>query len=306
MPIRPRKFGIFAPRLCNNDQMFDWEGMRVFAALAGEGSLAGAARALGVNHATVARRVAALEAALGVTLVTRLARATPLTREGAVIAALAADMEAQAQSILRKARDATATLSGHVTIATSPVLANEIIIPGLGAFHASHPALAIDIWAEPRILALEHGEADLAVRLRRPERADLVTRRLGQMSFALYAAPHIAAQSPETWRFIAFGDALDHVPQQRWLREQLGKRAIHLRTSDLYGQRIAAEAGMGVACLPTILGERSAKLVRAAPGDSPPPRELWLVIHADLRRAPAVRAAADHIIEIFRQNGDLD
>jgi len=279
--------------------MFDWEDMRVFAALAREGSLAGAARALGVNHATVARRVASLEQALGVALVTRLARATPLTREGEAIAALAADMEAQAQGILRKARDATATLSGQITIATSPVLANEILIPRLAPLQAAHPALAIDLRVNPQMLSLEHGEADMAVRLRRPDRGDLVTRRLGQMRFGLYAAPQVAAQPPADWRFIAFDAALDHVPQQRWLHEVLGGRAISLRTSDLYGQRIAAEAGMGVACLPLILGERSSGLVLAAPGLAPPPRDIWLVIHADLRRAPAVRAAADHVAGLF-------
>jgi len=105
--------------------MFDWDDMRVFATLAREGSLAGAARTLGVNHATVSRRVAALEEELGIRLVTRLARSTPLTAEGAAIAELATAMEDGAQAVLRKARDATATLSGKVTIATSPVLANR-------------------------------------------------------------------------------------------------------------------------------------------------------------------------------------
>lgn len=279
--------------------MFDWDDMRVFATLAREGSLAGAARVLGVNHATVSRRVAALEEELGVRLVTRLARSTPLTVEGAAIADLANAMEGGAQAVLRKARDATATLSGKVTIATSLVLANEILIPGLAQLQVAHPALVIDLRVSATTLSLEHGEADLAVRLMRPEQPDLVTRRLGAMAFGLYACPQVAAMPQAAWHFIAFDDALDHVPQQRWLHEQAQGRPISFRTSDLYGQRIAAEAGIGVALLPCMVGDRTSALVRVAPDLAPPPRELWLVIHADLRRAPAVRAAADHITRSF-------
>lgn len=285
--------------------MFDWEDMRVFSVLAREGSLSGAARMLGVNHATVSRRVASLEQALNVGLVRRLARSTPLTVEGERIAALAAQMDDHAQAILRQARGATATLSGHVTIATSPMLANEFIIPGLLSLQDQHPALAIDILAAPQLIALERGEADLAVRLKRPEREDLVIRKLGDLGFALYASPEFAALPAAQWRFIGFDADLDHLPQQRWIHSLRGERPLHLRNNDLYGQQAAAEAGLGVACLPNILGLRSQRLVRVMPDHAPPLRELWLAIHADLRRSPAVRAVADHVTMLFETSRQL-
>lgn len=273
----------------------NWDDLHVLAVLHREGSLAGAARALGVNHATVSRRISALEESLGHKLVRRLARSTPLTDKGREIAEIALEMERQAHRVERLAHAAQGTLSGRVKLTAPPVLVSEIIIPALRGLRAAHLDLEIVLSANSRIASLDSGEADLAVRMVEPQGRQNIIRKIGSVAFALYASPDIAKLPPQQWRFIAFDETLAHLPQQRWLEEFAADRALDLLTGDFHSQRAAAEAGLGVALLPCIMAERNKKLIRVAE-EHPEPRPVWLVIHTDLKHAPAVRAVADLLI----------
>ncbi|MCC0008390.1 MAG: LysR family transcriptional regulator [Hyphomicrobiaceae bacterium] len=274
----------------------NWDDLRVLAVLQREGSLAGAARSLGVNHATVSRRVSALEESLGHKLVRRLARSTPLTDKGREIAEIALEMEQRAHRVERLAHAAQGTLSGRVRVTAPPVLVSELIIPALRALREAHPDLQIVLSANSHLASLDSGEADLAVRMVEPQGRQNVIRRLGSVAFALYAAPDIAELPSTQWRFIAFDETLAHVPQQRWLEEFAADRPLDLLTGDFHSQRAAAEAGLGVALLPCVMAERCSTLIRVA-DERPEPRPVWLVIHTDLKDAPAVRAVAELLIE---------
>lgn len=293
-----RKFHKAAHHLCDIEQMFDWQDLNTFSALAHSGSLAATARALGVSHATVGRRVAALEATLGVRLVDRLPRHTPLTETGVAIAALAAEMQSTAEQIERYARDSSATLTGMVTISAPPVLASDVIAPALAALRTRHPGLSITLLAQASVASLDRGEADLAVRLVQPEQPRHIVRSLGAVTFGLYAAATVAASPPETWCFIAYDASLAHIPHHRWLERLAGDRPVVFRSSDVHAQVAAVRQGIGVAALPRFVADADAALVEIA-CDPIPSRTIWLVVHADLRRAPAVRAAADHLIATF-------
>ena len=275
-----------------------WDDLRILAVLEREGSLAAAARRLGVNHATVSRRIAALEDALGQQLIRRLARSTPLTEKGRDIAAIAQEMEKGAQRVERVGHAAQGTLTGTVRLTAPPVLVSEIIIPAMGELRAAHPELRIVLSASSHVASLDRGQADLAVRMVEPQGQQNIVRRIGQVDFALYASARIARQPPQEWRFIAFDETLAHVAQQRWLEEYVGDRPIDLLTGDFQSQFAAARAGLGVALLPSVMAEPCADLERVAP-DRPGPRPVWLVIHADLRDAPAVRAVADMLVSAF-------
>ena len=277
----------------------NWDDLHVLAVLHREGSLAGAARALGVNHGTVSRRISALEDSLGHKLVRRLARSTPLTDKGREIAEIALEMEEQAHRVGRLAHAAKGTLSGRVRVTAPPVLVSELIIPALRDLRAAHPELQIVLSANSHLASLDSGEADLAVRMVEPQGRQNIIRRIGSVAFALYATPDIARLPPQQWRFIAFDETLAHVPQQRWLEAFAADRPLDLLTGDFHSQRAAAEAGLGVALLPCVMAERCPTLVRVAE-DHPDPRPVWLVIHTDLRDAPAVRAVADLLIEAIR------
>lgn len=275
--------------------MFDWQDMRHFAVLARLGTLSGAARELGVDHATVGRRVAAIEERLGLRLIDRLPRSCPLTPDGVAIAAIADRMEQAAHAAQRLARGASSSLSGTVRVSAPPALAAHCIAPCLASLRQAHPELKVILLGSPSFAALDRGEADIAIRMVRPKEAGAVTRKIGTMGFAAYARTDYAARPPAQWEFIAFDQALDHVPQQAWLKRILAGRSIAFEASDLFSQQAAARAGVGIAILPTIMGDNEASLVRVVIDPEPPKRDLWMVTYPDLRRSPAVRAVLSYL-----------
>jgi DNA-binding transcriptional LysR family regulator len=291
------KFSNLSLYLCDNAPMTDWEDLRFFASLARAGSLSAAARELRVDHATVGRRVAALERALSVRLVDRLPRHSPLTAEGAALAALARDMERIVHTIERRAKAVAISPATIVRIAAPPAVAARLIAPHVVEFHRANPDVTLVLLGASQNASLDRGEADIALRLSRPTEKSLLIRRIGVMRFALYGRPEIAAKPPERWSFIAYDAALDHVPQQIWLRSILDGRQVVFQASDLFGQVEAARAGLGVAVLPHFMGDGDAALVCLPTDRKPPTRDLWIAAYPDLARAPAVRTVMNFLTE---------
>ena len=278
--------------------MLDWDDLRVFEVLGRTGSLSGAARALKVNHATNGRRVAALEAELGVTLVTRLPRNTILTPQGETIAALAREMEQTAQAVTRRARAFENDLTGDVRISLPPALASDFLAERLTGFSTLYPGLTVTLKATPMMSSLERGETDLAIRLVRPDGPAQVARRLGVMQLGLYAAPSVATTSPKHWRFVLADDDLAHLPHQVWLANYADGRPVSMRSSDIHTQINAVRAGLGVAALPVFMTGHT-DLVRVDVGVAAPARGIWLVVHEEVRKAPAVQATMAWLAETF-------
>ncbi|CAH2602133.1 LysR family transcriptional regulator [Rhodovastum atsumiense] len=276
--------------------MFDWEDLRHFVALAEAGTLSGAARALRVDHATVGRRVAALEQALGSVLVERQARRCVLTEAGQRIAGLAMTMQAQAHALDRAARALHTPLAGTVTVSAPPVFASHVLAPRLGELRRLYPDLHLSLLGDPATASLGRQEADIAIRLSRPREARNVARRLGCMAFGLYAAPgYLQDRPPAAWDFIAYDGSLEHVPQQAWLRQVAADRPVVFRSNDLASQIAAARAGVGIAALPCFLADEDAGLAKLPVRLPACARDIWLVVHADLRRMPAVRAVMEFL-----------
>jgi DNA-binding transcriptional LysR family regulator len=285
--------------------MLDWQDLRFFFVLARHGSLSAAARELNVDHVTVGRRVASLEASLGLRLIDRLPRSCPLTEDGVAIAALAEQMETAAQAVQRRARGAASPLSGAIRVSAPPALATQCIAPRVAELRQAHPQLKIVLQASSSHAALDRGEADIALRLSRPKENGAVARRVGVMRFGVYAASDYAARPAAEWEFVAFDGALDHLPQQAWLRRMLEGRSIAFEATDLFGQMAAAKAGAGMAVLPTIMGDAEPALVRIDVRPEPPQRDLWLIAYPDLRRSPAVREVLTFLAGCIEQEPGL-
>ena len=279
--------------------MIDWQDIHYFSVLARAGSLSAAARELGVDHATVGRRVSSLENALALRLIERLPRSTALTREGEAIAALATEMAGTVHAIERRARGYSASPSATVRISASPAVAARLIAPHVVNFHREHPGIMLALSGASHNAALDRGEAEIAVRLTRPDDPDLVIRRIGVMRFALYATPEYATKPPADWTFIGYDPALNHVTQQAWLRTLLAGRQIVFQASDLFGQQEATRAGLGAVVLPRFMGDDDAALVRLPTDHAPPTRDIWLVTYPDLKRSAAIRAAMDFLTQVI-------
>ena len=176
MPDRKRTAGL------------DWEDVRYFIALARHGSLSATARALRVNHATVARRVASLETLLGRPLFERRPDGYALTAQGRAVLDEAGAMDAAALSVLRRL-DASAELQGLVRLTAGRTLCDGFLIDRLGPFHQRYPAVDLELIGEARIMSLARREADIALRFGTLKDSDLMARRLATIAFGLYASP---------------------------------------------------------------------------------------------------------------------
>jgi DNA-binding transcriptional LysR family regulator len=282
--------------------VLDWPDLQVLHAIAAAGSLAGAGRILGVRHTTVGRRLDELERLAGAKLVDRLPGGALLTPLGDELAAVAADVETLMASAGRKLRGDPGEITGTVSVTAPPLLATDVIAPGLAPLLARHPTLVVDLEASASVASLIRNEADIALRLGDPSEPSLLSQRIATVRLALYATPDIARQPPTEWRFIGYGPSLAHLPHQRWLEEQVGTRAVALRTNDVHAQLAAVASGLGVAMLPCALADRDPRLVRIA-GDGPPARPLWLLVHPDIRRSAAVTVVIDHLVALFAQDG---
>ncbi|WP_245582376.1 LysR family transcriptional regulator [Neorhizobium lilium] len=281
--------------------MIDWENLRYFAALAGKGTFLGAARSLGVEHATVSRRVALLEEQLQLRLVDRRGRRIELTPDGARIAAMASRMEEQVLAIGRAALPQD-RLTGTVRISAPPALSSSLLPGPISELRRHHPDIEVTVVGEKRYASLDKREADIAVRLSRPDQGDLTMARIGSVTFNFYASPSYLAEVPEAeWSFISYGADMENSPQHLRLIQTAAGRRIGLKASTLELQRAAAQAGGGVAMLPDFFVNPSYGLVTALDDKEPIRRDIWLVVHSDIRSVPTIRTVMDAIRRGARQ-----
>lgn len=276
----------------------DWQDLAYFLALARHGSMSAAAKVLNVDHATVSRRIASLERDLGLRLTERLPRRTTLTAHGQMIAAVAGDMNRTADRVKLQALSLAATTKTVVRVSASPAVAARLIAPEMARFTEQHPGITLSLSGVSHHAQLDKGEADIAVRLTRPEDPDLLIRRIGTMRFGLYAAPAFSAISPEHWTFIAYEDRLDYGTQQQWLNTLLAGRTVVFRASDLMSQQQAARTGLGAVVLPCFMGEADAALVSLPVVSPGPARDIWLAAYPEVRRSAAAIRVMDFLAEI--------
>jgi DNA-binding transcriptional LysR family regulator len=262
--------------------MSNWEDLRHFEALARLGTLSTAARVLGVEHATVARRVARLEADSGMKLIDRRGRRLRLTADGERYAAIVARMQAETFALERAKVRAQSIASALVTISAPPTLAAARLTPALSALRRRHPQLSVTLLGEKREASLDRREADIAVRLTRPRKGNLTIVRSGAVRFRLYASRDYLA-------FIAYDETMDDAPQQSRLREIAAGRPICFRASTIELQKALVKDGAGVAMLPDFVATMDEDLVDAMPKMPRLLREIWLVVHSDMKTAPFIR-----------------
>ena len=283
--------------------MADWSDLKFFLELSRGGTLAAAARKLGVDNTTVGRRLAALERDLGARLLARTPDGTILTPAGEAIRAAAEQME---QAVFRgeqQALGADRKLSGLVRIATTEMLGEMAVLPALRALHERHPQIRVELITGTSKLDLARREADVALRYTRPESGDLVVHRAGAVAFAAYASKeYLAAHGrPERGSGFAGHDVVAFDSGTRAFRkggelagETLRDVRFVLRTNSVLMLLHAVQQGLGIGPIPCVLAEPLPELERLF--DAPPELdELWLVVHRDVQQMGRVRAVLDAV-----------
>jgi DNA-binding transcriptional LysR family regulator len=273
----------------------DWNDLRYFLAVTAAGSLSAAARELDVEHTTVSRRIEALERVLAVRLFDRFARGWALTEAGKALLPQAQRVEDEIHGLLRQAMGAGAGL-GTVRISAPPAIAAHWIAPGLPQMRMKLEGIDIELGAETAQVDLSRREADIAIRFKRPHTSDLAVRKITKVRYYLCASPeYLAGRDPEKWEFIGYDESLAETPQQKWLKAFAAGRPFAFSSNDLSSIAAAVRFGAGVAVLPDYI---AAGLI--IPGiNCPVQRDLWMVIHDDVRKSPKVRLTADVLAELF-------
>lgn len=286
----------------------NWDDARVFLAVARKGSLMAAANALGSGVATVSRRIERLERALAVPLFVRHQTGYRLTDEGTALLPKAEALEHAAQNFENQAEH-QAEVSGPVRLATAENLANPIIMPSLPALLKKHPNLELEIATDVASVNLHRRDADLALRMVKPERGNVTLRRLATLGFGLYGAHRYLAGRPNPQAgpedhdaYIAWSEAQSHLPAAQWIERKRRSRPAAVTTTTLSAQLHAASAGLGLAVLPHFLA-REAGLIEL-PQELGVDQTIWLVIHSDLTQSRRVRAVADHLCDVILSQRD--
>jgi DNA-binding transcriptional LysR family regulator len=284
----------------------EWGHLRFFLEMVRAGSLSRAAQRLGVDRNTVARRVAALEEELGLPLFERGPQGWTQTAAGEVLSALARRVEEDVLALARHADARDREVSGTVRLTTTPHIAQHLLAPELPALRQAWPALVLELAADQRHFDLTRREADLALRMGRPRDAALVTRKVGDVAFAFYAAPaYQAAQGRshvdfDADCFLGLDEAAAGTPQERWLAREAPQRKVVFRCNSSGALAVAARSGIGVTLLPCFLGDRDPAL-RRMEGPVSATHEIWLLVHGDLRRTPRVRAVIEWVDQVFER-----
>jgi len=278
--------------------MLDWNDLRFAHAVALTGSLTGAGKHLGVHQTTVGRRVAALEDGLGFRLFTRSTSGLITTSEGARVLA---SIDALASALLRFERGApgaTNEVRGLVRVAITETGARQLVEGVFPSLMARHPELEIELVPSNLAADLTRGEADLAIRLLRPD-GDVVARRIGQVTYGLYASDvYLARHRAALDNDLAGHDVvvpvreLAHGPEATWLERHASAARRRLRASSLVTLAQAVGAGLGMCVLPVNLAAMHPGVRRVRLLPEIPARPVWLVIHPELREVARVRAVA--------------
>lgn len=282
----------------------NWEDLRYFLAVASAGTLSGAARQLNVDQATISRRLAALEAELGTRLVNRQPRRAELTSLGHEVLKQAQAIEERMFSIKRLATTAHSELRAKITISAPPILARHFLAPHLLTLSQAMPQVQISVLSEPHFASLSRLEADLAMRLA-PGIADSdIVKKIGQMEFALYAAPaYPGIAVPDQWEFIGYTEHQLSFDHKTWLYQVIGDRRVICEVADLSNQYEAACTGIGVAGLPCFLADSDPRLVKLPTTQRILNLSIWLALHPDRRNDRLVRDTTSAIIGLVESLG---
>jgi DNA-binding transcriptional LysR family regulator len=283
----------------------DWDALQVFLAVARAGRISAAARRLHVEHTTVSRRLAALEAELGVPLFYRTASGYVLTAHGHNVLSSAETMEGAAIAVAARAREKSAAVAGRVRLALPPEFASHWLAPKLTAFRTMHPQIELQVLVGTRQRNLWRGEADLAVQSPRPRQQGLIAVRIARTTLALHAAKSllgnekIRISGPDSMRglsLLTYTSSFDMLQDAKWFQALATSSAVSLTTNSTHALLAAARARVGVAVLPRFVARQHDDLV--AVSDNVAEHDVWLITHPEFRRDPKVRATVDFLKRI--------
>lgn len=282
----------------------DWNDLRYVVAVARAGSAAAAARALGVSHATVLRRVQALEQGVGTPLFDRLSSGYVPTEAGRKLMQVGESIETTLMDTARVIDGQASELAGSIRFTTTDSLAACIAPPILASFSGRYPAIHVEMMITNQRLDLDRREADVTLRPSSNPPDSWVGMRLARFDFGLYATPaYIDARKDVPLLELDWllpGGPLAQSGASRWLDAQLGDRPGIAHVDSFVGLRALALAGMGVTVLPCFMAHDAPglRLLQVVPPEGSV--DIWVLTHPHLRQSARIQAFMEHVAEGVR------
>ena len=286
--------------------MLDWNDLRYFLGVARDGSTLAAARSLRVSQTTVARRIAALEQAIGLPLFEKRQAGYALTPAGEGLVERARQVSLAASAFSEAAAAEKRDTSGTVRITTQEIFAVTLLAPMLRELHERHPEIMIELDDAQEFRDLGEGEADIALRSAYGDLGGgVVGRRLGPDDWTLYCSRDYAAQHgvPTTraelrnHQFIGGGGPKLWRAYSAWLHDLGLDDRVIMHHASAMGMMSAIRSGLGIAVLPVIVADSDPELVQCVPPRDDHGRQMWLVTHERVRHSPRVRVVIDFLYE---------
>ncbi|MCC5883877.1 MAG: LysR family transcriptional regulator [Halomonas sp.] len=266
-----------------NEMVLHWDDLRVVQAIAKAGSLAGAGRGLGASHATVFRRLNAIESRLGVALFERSRSGYAPTPAGEDLAAVAERVEAEVLGAERRVVGRDMRLSGTIRVTTTDTLLVGLLSPIFAAFQRAHSDIVLEVAVSNQLFNLSQRDADVAVRPSSSPPEHLVGRRVGSIAQAVYAR----SDTPEAW--VGPDRHLGYAALDAWMTMNGANERCRYRVDTMLGMLAATRDGLGRAVLPCYLADVEQALVRLGEPIPELATDLWLLTHPDLRRVARIR-----------------
>ncbi|MCE9648717.1 MAG: LysR family transcriptional regulator [Parvibaculum sp.] len=284
--------------------MHDWNDIRHFLTVARMGTTLAASREMRVSQSTVARRIVALEEALGLELFDKRPSGYVLTDMGQALLAAAERAETAMNAFAAEASAGKRGLSGTVRLTTNETFANIFLVRAMREFRSAYPGVKLEIVTSDRALDLGRGEADVAVRAGpRPTEPEIVGKRIAHDTWGIYCSREYADQhgKPESiadfpaHTFVSVDASILIGAMLDWVRAHVPENSIVLRQNSISGLYEGIRSGLGVSLMSDFVCAGDPEMVRCFSLDLPIESEVWLITHERLRHVPRVRAVLDFL-----------
>ncbi|EAQ64874.1 transcriptional regulator [Marinomonas sp. MED121] len=279
-----------------------WDDLQYVLTVANEGSVAAAARSLGVNHSTVLRRINTFEHRHKLQLFHKLPTGYKLTAEGQALLDSALSIETTVKALERKIFGQEMKLEGVIKLTTTDALLRLVLAKHLASFHRLHPKIQLELNVTSRLLNLSHLDADIAIRPANTLPESVKATKLCKIAFGIYGEPNYieSLQGKHPLRAAQWLGKTPNIIQKnqgRVIFEPISEEQIVLKADSYEPLMIAAEQGIGLTYMPCFIGDSSQKLQRVDMEVEHKGTDLWMMTHSDLEHSARVKAFFDFMEE---------
>ena len=287
----------------------NWEQLHTFHTLLAQGSITKTAKVLSVHPTTVTRRIAELEKFVGVRLLKRKNNSYMPTGDGDKALEIAHKMAEQVRIFQQFQEQLSDEICGTVRITTIESFVINCLLPHMPALRKKYPQLNLEFISSDLNLSFTRRETDLAIRFSKPSLMNTVSKKLGDVGFALYANRNSqqdwSGYSSDEIDWVSYDDEYLFLPEAKWLAKTMKKTKPIIKSTNAGVLKKAIQVGLGVGILPCYRGDSESALVRISGPEAVVSREAWLLMHDDYRSNPTTGCVIQWIADIFNAEQKL-